>query len=204
MARKRQQRTDNLRVLVAQEAARLIVGQGVRDYYQAKAKAAARLGLSSEAGLPKNTEVEAAVREYQALFDGPEHLRRLERLRRAALSAMRFFAPFSPRLVGAVLEGTADAYSAVCLHLFSDTPEAVTLFLDDNGIPYDEETRAIRLGPRRTGSFPALLFEAGETPMDITVLPSKAIRQAPLSPVDGRPMRRASAHEVASLLAGAG
>ncbi len=200
MARRRQQRTENLRSLVAQEAARLIVDQGVRDYYQAKAKAAARLGLSNEASLPKNTQIEAAVREHQALFEGPGHQRRLERLRRAALSAMQFFAPFTPRLVGAVLEGTADAYSAVCLHLFSETPEAVTLFLDDNGIPFDEETRAMRLGRRRTVNFPALLFEAGDTPMDITVLPLNAIRQAPLSPVDGRPMRRASAHEVAALL----
>ncbi len=200
MARRRQQRTEQLRALVAHEAARLIVGQGVRDYYQAKAKAAARLGLSNEASLPKNTEVEAAVRAYQALFEGELHQRRLERLRRAAVSAMQFFAAFSPRLVGAVLEGTADAYSAVCLHLFSDTPEAVALFLDQNGIPYDEETRALRLGPRRMGSYPALLFEAGETPMDITVMPPNAIRQAPLSPVDGRPMRRASVHEVEALL----
>ncbi len=200
MAKRRQQRTENLRALVAQEAARLIVGQGVRDYYQAKAKAAARLGLSNEASLPKNTQVEDAVRAHQALFEGAKHHQRLQRLRRAALRAMQFFAPFSPRLVGAVLEGTADSYSAVCLHLFSETPEAVALFLDQNGVPYDEETRAMRLGRRRTGNFPALKFEAGDTAMDITVLPLVAIRQAPLSPVDGRPMRRASASEVEALL----
>ena len=39
-----------------------------------------------------------------------------------------------------------------------------------------------------------------EQPIEATVFPPEGIRQAPVSPVDGRPMRRASALEVEALL----
>ena len=45
--------------------------------------------------------------------------------RSIALSAMEILSPFSPRLVGPVLHGTAAANSAINLHVFSDTPELV-------------------------------------------------------------------------------
>jgi hypothetical protein len=52
----------------------------------------------------------------------------------------------------------------------------------------------------RTLSFPALKFEAGGRTVDATVFPIDGIRQSPYSPVDGRPMKRADAREVAELV----
>jgi hypothetical protein len=43
-------------------------------------------------------------------------------------------------------------------------------------------------------------FEMDAQPIEATVFPPEGIRQAPVSPVDGRPMRRASALEVEALL----
>ena len=181
-----------LRRRIAVEAARLMSESGVRDFAFAKRKAAERLGASADVALPKNTEIEDALREHQRLFQGEEHDHWLRQLREVAREAMTFFARFEPRLVGAVLEGTADRHSAVTLHLFADTPEDVALFLQEKRIPYEEQNRRLRVGAGEYEEFPVLLFSADGTPVDLTIFPRDAIRQAPLDRVDERPMRRAT------------
>ena len=42
----------------------------MRDFHQAKLKAASRLGIHDDASLPRNREIEDALREYQRLFVG--------------------------------------------------------------------------------------------------------------------------------------
>jgi len=194
-------RTQELRRLIALEAARLMSEHGIRDFHLAKRKAAERLGAGDDVALPKNSEIEAALREHQRLFQGDEQPQHLRRLREVAREAMRFFAHFEPRLVGAVLEGTADRYSAVTLHLFSDAAEDVATFLQEQGVPYEEQSRRLRLSHDAQQEYPVLLFSADDVPMDLTVLPRDAIRQAPLDRVDDRPMRRASLATLQALLA---
>ena len=53
-----------------EEAARILVDQGLVDYRAAKEKAAARLGLDSQFPLPSNLQVHDAVVAYQRLFGG--------------------------------------------------------------------------------------------------------------------------------------
>ena len=60
MARRNRDRGENLRLQIAQEAARIIAEQGIEDYLQAKRKAAERFGACDKAVLPKNAEIEAA------------------------------------------------------------------------------------------------------------------------------------------------
>lgn len=186
---------------VAVEAARLISEQGIRDYQMAKRKAAERLGIALDAALPKNSEIEDALREHQRLFAGEEHPRVLRNLREAAREALQFFAAFDARLVGAVLDGSADRHSSVCLHLFSDEPEAVARFLDENGIRYEEQDRDLRLTREERRTFPAFTFRAGDTPVDITVLPLAMERQAPLDRNGEKPMDRAGLPALEALLA---
>ncbi len=187
---------------VAEEAARIIFDEAVQDYGLAKRKARDRLGLPVTLALPKNTEVEQALMSLQALFGGTAHIERVESMRRTALEAMRALAAFSPRLVGPVLAGTATEHSPVNLHVFADTPEDVLMTLFELRIPFDTFDRRLRT---RAGAgyqeFPALRFIAGETPVEVTVFPCHGVRQAPLSPVDGKPIRRAAEAEVISLLA---
>ena len=58
MGRGRSPRADNLRLAIAQEAARLMIEHGHEDYGAAKRKAAERLGVTDQAVLPKNAEIE--------------------------------------------------------------------------------------------------------------------------------------------------
>jgi len=187
---------------IAVEAARLISEQGLRDYGFAKRKAAERLGIAAaDTSLPKNSDIEAALREYQRLFDAHDQPQRLRHLREVAREALQFFAPFEPRVVGAVLDGSADRHSAVCLHVFSDDVESVVGFLDERSIPIEQQDRPLRLSRETTREFPALLFKAGTTPIDLTVLPTDLLRQAPLDRNGDKPMRRATLAMLDDLLA---
>jgi hypothetical protein len=174
--------------------------QGVADFLLAKRKAADRLGVTDASILPRNTEIEAALVAHQRLFGASRHADDLARLRRAALEAMRLMADFHPRLVGPVLAGTASAHSEINLHLFAESPEAVSLRLEERGVPHEVLERRLRFERDRTANYPALRFVAGRQSVDAVVFPLDGIRQAPSSPVDGRPMRRASAAEVEALL----
>ena len=194
-------RGDNLRRALAQEAARIMAEHGISDFLAAKRKAAERLGVEDGAAmLPKNREIEDALGEYQRLFGGEMHLTALTAQRRAALSAMRYLSEFEPRLVGAVLSGTATRHSEVQLHLFAERAESVTLKLLEEGIPHEVTEKRVRLDPERVRAFPGVRFQVDDQPIEATVFPTDGIRQAPVSPVDGRPMRRANAGEVEALL----
>ena len=194
-------RAQRNRLLIAQEAARLMSEHGIRDFHHAKLKAAERLGILDAQALPRNLEIEQALREHQRLFLASSQPQLLRQRREAAVEAMRFLAAFEPRLVGAVLEGTADAHSAVCLHVFSDDPDAVARFLDDRGVPIELQTRRLRDHREEQPEYPVVLFAADELPFDLTVLPRDAVRQAPLDRIDDRPMRRATLAQVETLLA---
>jgi hypothetical protein len=196
-----QDRTQRNRVLVAQEAARLMSEHGIRDFHHAKLKAAERLGIVDTQALPRNNEIEDALREHQRIFHGDTQPQALRARREAAVEAMRFLRSFDSRLVGAVLEGTADEHSAVCLHVYSDDPEAPGLFLQEQGIPLETQTRRLRWSNSNQSEHTVLLFGADGIPFDITVLPLDALRQAPLDRVDERPMRRATRAMVQELLA---
>ena len=188
------------RILLAQESARIMAEEGIRDFGQAKRKAAGRLGVTSRALLPGNVEIEQALLEYQRLFKSGEQHDRLRILRETAVEAMRFFARFRPRLVGPVLTGTAGPGSGVNLHLFADTPEEVVMFLLDHDIPFETTERRLKVGKGEYGFFPVYSFGAGEVGVELTVFERKAEREAPRSPVDGRPMHRAALAEVEAML----
>ena len=185
---------------VAHEAARLMVEHGIRDYQHAKRKAADRLGLGESRDLPRNDEIEREREAYQRLFSGDERSRHVDSLRKHALEAMRLLDEFSPRLVGPVLSGTADRHSEICLHLFSDPPEAVAMFLLDHGIAHDQGEARVRFQADGHERLPAFRFIAGEAQVELVVFSARARRRTPLSPVDGRPMRRAKLAEVAALV----
>jgi len=194
-------RTRERRQRLAHEDARLMAEGGIRDFHQAKLKAASRLGIHDDASLPRNREIEDALRTYQRLFVGDAHAAGLLRRREAAQRAMEFLSAFSPRLVGPVLDGTADGNAPVQLHVHSDDPDAVTRFLEEHRIPAEARTRRLRMDRERVADLPVWVFGAEELSFDLTVLPHDALRQAPLSAIDEKPMKRASATQLRELLA---
>jgi len=192
-------KSTQLRERIAKEAARLMCEAGIHDFQLAKRKALERLRIPGQRNLPSNGEIESAVSEYQRLFRAHSQPRRLAQLRRTAVRAMRFLVRFQPRLVGAVLSGTADEHSDVCLHLFTETAEEVGLFLLDNGVPHEHGERSMRLASDDTERLPTYRFMADDVPVELVVFAERARRRVPLSPVDGRPMRRAALRAVEAL-----
>jgi hypothetical protein len=49
-------------------------------------------------------------------------------------------------------------------------------------------------------AYPGVRFELDDQSIEAVVFPHDGIRQAPVSPVDGRPMKRANKLEVEALL----
>jgi hypothetical protein len=189
-----------LRLLLAQGAARLMLEEGLQDFATAKRKAAARLGVSAERNLPTNEEIQAALHEYQRLFQRDSQPQIQQQLRQTALQAMRLLAAFRPCLVGPALVGGADAHTPVYLHLFADTAEEVLIFLLEQQIPFEQGERRVQYADGKVEVLPKFSFIAGETEIQLTVFPPKGRRQAPLSPVDGRPQQRADAAQLEALM----
>lgn len=194
-------RQTGLRQQLAVEAARIISEQGIRDFGLAKRKAAERLGIQDDFALPSNREIDSALRQHQSLFQSLEQPRWLRERRLAAVEAMRFFAAFEPRLVGAVLDGSADQHSAVCLHLFCRHRSDVENWLLDRRIPFEADERRIRLDAERDASVPVLRLVADDIAFDLSLFDVDAVRQAPLDRITEKPMQRAGLEHVLRLLA---
>lgn len=186
---------------IAFEAARIMATEGQHNYMLAKRKAAERIGASTRLALPSNIEVEEALRSYQGLYGGEDHSRHLSFLRETAIAVMRALESFCPRLVGPVLDGTADSHSRISLHLFSDPPDAVALHLRESGVNYRQEQRRIRWHDGGHRLIQLLVTEVQGTAVELALFDAIDLRQAPPSPVDGRPQRRARIPEIESLLA---
>ena len=193
-------KTRERRQRLAIEAARLMAEGGIRDFHQAKLKAAARLGIHDDASLPRNTEIEDALREHQRLFQSDSQPLALVQRRRAAIQAMALLERFEPRLVGGVLEGTADQHSPVQLHLYCDEPHGVEWFLSERGIRFETRTRHYRLDAEREIDCPIVSFSADDVGFELSIFDLDGLRQAPLDRVDGRPMARAGIAAVRALV----
>lgn len=202
MPKKASNGNDRARKVLAQEAARIIVDQGIQDYRVAKTKAAERLGMTTRGSLPGNPEIEHAVSEHLKLFGRESHVDLLRALRQAALSAMGLLAAFTPRLVGPVLHGTAAANSAVNLHVFADDTEQVAKALAEHSVQYRIYERRIKSRRDRAETFSGYRFIHDNSPIEATVFPVDGMRQAPISPVNGKPMQRADRQTVLDLLLG--
>jgi arginase family enzyme len=189
-----------IRQRISTEAARIMAEEGVQNFHAAKRKAAGRLGLPETKHLPSNQEIEQALSEHLRLFHAQDLPATLRALRDLALEAMRFFEAFDPRLVGPVLSGNVTPYSEIQLHVTADNPEDIGFLLQEHRIPYDEADRRLRFGGDRHATLPAYRFLADTTPVELTVFSREAVRELPLSPVDGRPMRRASRKELEGII----
>jgi hypothetical protein len=191
--------SEKVRQHITREAARLMAEEGVSDFHAAKRKAADRLNLPETQQLPSNREIEQALAAHLQLFHARELPHTLQHLRGLAIEAMHLLERFDPRLVGALVSGHVTRFSDIQLHVTADAPEFVAFLLQEHRIPYEETSKRLRFGGDRSETLPAYRFLAGDTPVEVTVFSPAAAREAPLSPVDGRPMKRAAIKEVESL-----
>lgn len=185
---------DRTRASICDTAARLIAEEGISDYSQAKRKALRQLGLPESTPLPSNAEVEAALREWQAVFQDKEQIERVAHLRRKAAELMEILQEFRPYLTGSVLDGTAGRYAEIDLQLFADSAKEVEIFLLNRGVPYSHAT------PRNDRAEAVLVVESEDAVANLVVYPTLDERISPKGR-DGRPRERARLTAVKALLA---
>lgn len=188
------QRTDRTRASICDTAARLIAEDGIGDYTQAKRKALRQLGLPDSTPMPSNAEIEAAVREWQAVFQDDEQKERITHLRRKAAELMEILQDFRPYLTGSVLDGTAGRYAEIDLQLFADSAKEVEIFLLNRGIPYEHET------PRNDRAEAVLVVESDDAIANLVIYRPLDERISPKGR-DGRPRERARLAAVQELIA---
>lgn len=198
-------REDKIRLSIAREAARIMYEEGVKEYRDAKRKAAKAFGpekaLSLGSHLPSNAEIHEELSILVRMHEGDVQPGRLLRMRLLALSWLELFEPFRPYLVGSVLTGTVREESDIDIHLFADSPEEVERFLEERDIPYDPETVSIRYGSEFHDYYHLYLEEDG-TAIDCTVYEPSERHRRPKSSITGRPMERADAARLRALIAG--
>ena len=185
------------------EVARMMFHDGIRDFAMAKRKAIERLRLPRSTPMPRNQEIEDALRAHQRLF-GSDESALLHRLREAALRAMEEFDEFRPKLVGAVLNGVVDQNTAVTLHLFADSIEEVAWALMERRIDHRNSEHLLPMSTADVERIPGFSFIAGEVAMELLVFSGRSRRRTPISRLDGRAIERASLSKVRGLVADPG
>ena len=193
-----------IRQYLAEEAARVMIDGGIRDYGIAKRKALVRLRLPRGTPLPRNQDIEDALRAHQRLFAGEERVSSLQRLRKAALEAMHELQQFQPKLVGAVLNGLVDNNTVVTLHLFADAIEDVAWWLMERSIDHRNSEHLVRMSTGEMERIPGFSFIAGDVPMELLVFSGRSRRHTPIDSLGGHAMVRASLAKVRALVADSG
>jgi hypothetical protein len=166
-------RAGNLRREIAALAARLMAEDGISDFGFAKRKAARQLGVSETEALPNNTEIEAELRAWQALYQDAEQTERIREMRRTAVEVMRFLEDFRPYLTGGALDGTAGRYSEVDIELYPESAKEVEIFFLNQGMAY-EHREPRRGAPHAPEAI--LCFDWDDVPVRLSVFGGHAER----------------------------
>lgn len=201
------ERFGGLRAAIAQEAARLMYEESVKQYFTAKRLAARRL-LGRVAGqrvrfrpadLPSNGEIRDALLALADLAEGSRRTRRLFAMRVVALEAMRALAGFDPRLIGSVSTGHIRRGSDIDISVFTDDDGALELRLRELGWTFQREPVTIqKFGEIRE----YLHYQVADVfPIELTVYERRELRFRPRSSTDGKPIERLRESALSAILA---
>ncbi len=197
-----------LRQVIAQQAARMMAEDGISDFAYAKKKAGRQFTALDNLALPSNAEIEEELRLYNQLFLSEAQPENLLILRKNALFTMQLLEKFNPHLTGPVLDGTAGLGSVTYIHLFADSLKEVEMFLLNQGIPFETNEKSYRVsnegkrdkkaGPIKKVPVFSLETEAGE--IKLSVFDVDEIRVATRRAADGSNAERANISEVMALV----
>lgn len=192
--------TDQLRAEIAAAAARLIAEDGA-DYATAKKKAVKQiLGNTKVRGeiVPDNAQIEEEVRLYNELFLGDSQPARLLHLRKLAVLLMDELAPFSPYLIGAVLNGTAGEHTDIHLQLFAESAKDVEIYLINKNVDFEVSESEHFKG--RSEPVETLSFMWKNEGVHLALYETDDLRGAARAGAEGKPVR-ANAEAVRALIA---
>ncbi len=146
----------NEREQIAHAAAALIIESGITDWQFARRKAARQLGLGERAAMPDRLQMEAALRDYAAVYLADEQPELLAELLSEAVQWMETLEEFEPELTGPVAEGWAYPGCEIRLELLADDAKVVEIALLNRGIDVSH------LPLRAPGAAPVTLHVDGE------------------------------------------
>lgn len=198
----------DLRQEIAQSAARLMFEEGISDYARAKRKAIKAMGITQDAPLPTNGEIDAALREYHALYADETDAAHLLELRQAALHTMRLLQKFQPFLTGAVMEGTAGPHTDTEIHVFAESAKELEIYLLNQNIPYRLDELQYRMSDRPSKQkhellrkrVPVVLVETRYGTQRISIFETDDLRTAPRKHGEKAGIHRMTLTQVETLL----
>ncbi len=171
------------------------------EYYRAKLKASKRFchGWVKPADLPSNTEIRDEIQSLARLYEGDSRFAQLREMRIHALTLMRLLAKFRPRLIGSTYTGHIRSGSDIDIHLFTDSIEAVTHILDDEGMRYElQRKRVTKLGEERIFTH---IHIHDCYPIELTLYAADKAHYVFKSSITGKAIERASIAELEQFLA---
>ncbi len=180
---------------VAAEAARLMLDEGVKEYFTAKRLAADRLGARR---LPSNRQIRSVIVALTSI-DAEARRRWLRRLREVAVRVMERLHDLEPRLIGSVASGAVHAESDVDLHIFTLDEEALLIRLRDAGLDPVREVRPVVKGGRLR-RFVHVRFDVDDVFVELSVYAPAELRRTSYSSIDGKPIDRVPLGRVRRLL----
>lgn len=198
----------DLRQEIAQSAARLMFEEGISDYARAKRKAIKAMGITQDAPLPTNGEIDAALREYHALYADETDAAHLLELRQAAVHTMRLLQKFQPFLTGAVMEGTAGPHTDTEIHVFAESAKELEIYLLNQNIPYRLDEQQYRMSDRPSKQkhellrkrVPVVLVETRYGTQRISIFETDDLRTAPRKHGEKAGIHRMTLAQVETLL----
>lgn len=195
-------RDSKLRRLIAVEAARLMYERVEKEYFTAKRKAAARLGVNyrhNPQDLPSNREIREQIQSFARIHEGEQRDRDLRDMRLAALRLMRLLARFEPHLIGSVMTGHVRQGSDIDLHVFSDDVSAVSEVLDQHGLAHEiERKRIIKHNQERLFTH---MHIAARFNVELTVYARELVSYPFKSSITGKTIERVGVSELEAIMA---
>ncbi len=167
---------------------------------RAKLKAARKIhrGWVRPSDLPSNAEIRDEIQSFARIYEGDLRTENLLEMRLEALWLMQLLHRFRPRLIGSVFTGHVRQGSDIDIHVFSDSVEAITAILDQQGMVYDVERKSTRKdGEYRTFTH---IHVQGRFPFELTMYASNKAHFVFKSSITGKAIERASIAELENFL----
>jgi hypothetical protein len=199
------ERHGGIRVVLAREAARLMLEEGVKQYFVAKRMAAKRvLGREAQSvrfrprDLPSNGEIRDAILELAQRAEGARRTRRLFAMRVTALEAMRALDGFEPRLIGSVSTGHVRKGSDIDLSIFTRDEDGLEARLASLGWAFERE----RVSIQKHGKIAEYVHYHVELAylLELTLYDPTELRVRSRSSTDGKPIVRMRTADVQALI----
>lgn len=181
------ERYGGARAAVAQLAAQIMYGEGIKQYFTAKRMAARRL-FGRERDLPSNGEIKQALLDLVIEIEGEGRTKRLFTMRIVALETLEALSEFHPRLIGSVATGHVRSGSDIDLHVFAWHPADVEARVRALGWTAETERVSISKGGQ-IRNFTHIHVD-DIFPIELTIYPPNELAHRPRSSTDGKPIVR--------------